>query len=85
MKQELAFETLLDLVEGRLGEAEATEVTTLLREDEKARALVAWLQRFQQESEHTVLAEPPAALRQSLQEQFRARQQEQPQSEPLPA
>lgn len=85
MQQPLSFETLLDLVEGRLSEAEAAEVEALLAEDEQAQALVAWLQRFQQASEQVVLAEPPATLRHALEEQFRERQEAQTQPDPLPA
>ncbi|HSM55175.1 MAG TPA: hypothetical protein VK879_03390 [Candidatus Sulfomarinibacteraceae bacterium] len=85
MRQELSFETLLDLAEGRLSEAEAAEVAALAAEDDRAQALLAWLQNFRRVSEQVVLAEPPAALRHSLEDQFRARQEAQEQADPLPA
>ena len=67
------FARLMDWVEGRLSEGEARAVgEQVAAAGGAARAEVAWLRAFARVSEDTVIASPPARVRDALIERFDA-------------
>ena len=67
------FTRLVDWVEGRLSEEEARAVAEeVAAAGDAARADVAWLRAFARVSEDTVIASPPARVREALIERFDA-------------
>lgn len=67
------FARLLDWVEGRLSEQEARTVEEQVAAGgSTTRADVAWLRAFTRISENTVIASPPAEVRDALVERFEA-------------
>lgn len=72
----LTFARLLDWVEGKLSEKEATLVAAQVAgADEATQARVAWLREFIQISASTVLAPPPPEIRELLMRRFEAYRQ----------
>ncbi len=69
-KQSASFEQLVDWVEGRLSDQEATEVTAMVRDDPVAQANVAWLRDFARMREGIVLQQPPLQVSKALHRQF---------------
>jgi hypothetical protein len=68
-----SFEQLLDWVDGRLSPIDGEEMARrVAAADAETQTLAAWLRAFRQVSETTVLARPPAELRQRLRQQFKA-------------
>jgi hypothetical protein len=67
------FARLADWVEGRLSEQEARAIEEQVAvADSATRADVAWLHAFARISENTVIASPPARVREALIERFQA-------------
>jgi hypothetical protein len=67
------FARLMDWVEGRLSEGEARAVEEqVAAADDATRADVAWLRAFARVSEDTIIASPPARVRDALIERFDA-------------
>lgn len=67
------FELLLDWAEGRLDRAAAESVAADIAADEHVREQSEWIRTFLRMSRHTVLADPPAEIRELLVRQFVAR------------
>ena len=72
-RERIDFETLADLAEGRLPEAEARAVERrLAAADEATRADAAWLRAFARAAGEVVIEDPPAGHRAALSEAFEA-------------
>lgn len=68
----IPFETLADLVDGRLSESEATEIRRqLANTDQRTRANLAWLQALASFRKAMPLEAPPERVRQALRAHFR--------------
>jgi len=67
----MTFERLLDWIEGRLPEEEATAMAWLVRQaNAPVQEAVAWIRAFEALSENTVMVEPPGNLRERLERTF---------------
>lgn len=66
------FALLLDWIEGRLSEEEATRVQARLQGDAQLQADLAWIEHFTDARQRVTLATPPPRVRAVLNERFAA-------------
>ena len=69
-KNSINWEQLIDWLEGHLSEEEAAILVALLSADDEAQLDEAWLRQFYQASDRLVLADPPTAVTDRLEQRF---------------
>ncbi len=74
MSQEnISFEKLIDLVEGRLNKIDAQRLQTLIADDPAASNVHEWITNFVSIAQQSTLQSPPAATRSALEDLLPAR------------